>query len=242
MSNAKKLIIAVVLLAVVAGGAIFWFLRDDSPDEVSLESALESVSTTTTAASGEGSDPADNTGTWVLDTETGDFDFESASGTFAGFRIAERLSVIGETEAVGRTGDVTGTITIEGTQATEASFEVNLTTLTTNQSRRDGKVQSALDTGQFPTALFTLTEPIELGDAVNTGEAVSVTAVGDLEIHGETRPVEVAIEAQVKDGTLVVVGSTEITFSDFAVTVPQAPVVEFVADVGTVEVQLLFTR
>jgi polyisoprenoid-binding protein YceI len=245
MSNAKKLIIAAVLLVVVAGGAIFWFLRDDSPDEVSLESALEQV-TTTTAAEGsdttEASEPTDYTGTWNLDTETGEFDFESASGTFAGFRITEELSTIGDTEAVGRTGDVTGTLTIDGTEAIEATFQVDLTTLTTNDGRRDDRVQSALDTGEFPTATFALTEPIELGDAVTTGEAVSVTAVGDLEIHGVTQQVEFALDAQVKDGTLVVVGSTEIAFSDFGVSVPEAPIVVSVSDTGTVEVQLLFTR
>ena len=245
MSNAKKLIIAAVVVAVVAAGGIFWFLRDDSPDEVSLESALEQVTTTTAA---EGSDtteaggPTDNTGTWNLDTETGEFDYESATGTFAGFRITEELTSIGDTEAVGRTGDVTGTLTIDGTQAIEATFQVDLTTITTNESRRDDRVQSALETGEFPTATFTLTEPIELGDAVPTGEAVSVTAVGDLEIHGVTQPVEFALDAQVKDGTLVVVGSTEITFSDFGVAVPEAPIVVSVSDTGTVEVQLLFTR
>ena len=252
MSTAKKLIIAAVVLAVVAAGGIYWFLRDDSPERVSLDSALEQV-TTTTAAPSDGSDtttaestpgsiPSDNSGTWKLDTETGEFDFESATGTFAGFRIQENLAGVGDTEAVGRTGDVSGSLTIEGTQLTEATFEVDLTTITTNESRRDGRVQDALDTANFPTATFTLTEPVELGEAVQTGEAVSVTAKGDLEVHGETQPVEIQIDAQVKSGTLVVVGSTEITFSDFGVTVPKAPVVLSVSDTGTVEVQLLFTR
>jgi polyisoprenoid-binding protein YceI len=245
MSNAKKLIIAAVLLVVVAGGAIFWFLRDDSPDEVSLESALEQVTTTTAAEGSEttpATEPGDNSGTWNLDTETGEFDYKSATGTFAGFRIKEELAGVGDTEAVGRTGDVTGTLTIEGTQATEATFEVDLTTITTDVSRRDSRVQSALETGTFPTATFTLTEPIELGDAVTTGEAVSVTAVGELEVHGQTQPVEFKIDAQIKDGTLVVVGTTEIAFSDFGVTVPEAAGVLSVSDTGTVEVQLLFTR
>jgi hypothetical protein len=57
-----------------------------------------------------------------------------------------------------------------------------------------------------------------------------------------TQQVEFALDAQVKDGTLVVVGSTEIAFSDFGVSVPEAPIVVSVSDTGTVEVQLLFTR
>ena len=64
---------------------------------------------------------------------------------------------------MGRTGDVTGDFTIEGTTVTEASFEVDLTTITTNESRRDGRVQDALETSRFPTATFTLTEPLDAG-------------------------------------------------------------------------------
>ena len=47
-------------------------------------------------------------GTWTIDAETGDFDFETATGTFAGFRVNEELAGIGADTAVGRTGAVTG--------------------------------------------------------------------------------------------------------------------------------------
>ena len=57
-----------------------------------------------------------------------------------------------------------------------------MTAITTNESRRDDKVQSALDTGEFPTATFVLTEPIELGDAAASAKSVSVTATGDLSV------------------------------------------------------------
>ena len=79
---------------------------------VDIDTASESVTTT----AGDGSTPAvtDVAGTWVVDTSTGEFDFESATGTFVGFRIQEELAGIGSTTAVGRTGEVTGSITIEG--------------------------------------------------------------------------------------------------------------------------------
>lgn len=238
MSTLKKLIIAGVILGVVAGAAgVWWFLKDDAPEKVSLDSAARSV--TTKAGDAARFDGAE--GTWTVDTETGDFDFESATGTFAGFRIAEELQGIGKTEAVGRTGDVSGSLTIEGTKLTKADFTVDLTTITTNQSRRDGRVQDALDTGEFPKATFSLTEPIDLGDAVDTGKATSVTASGDLTVHGETKLVQVKIDARVKGNTLVVVGSTDIALADFGVAVPQAPVVLSASDTATVELQLLLT-
>lgn len=243
---AKYGIAAAVVIVVLGAAGVFWFLRDDSPDEVSLDAAVGQVSdaTTTTAAGDTATTAADSgiSGTWTVDTETGEFDYESATGTFAGFRIEEELASIGATEAVGRTGDVSGSVVIDGTTVTSADIEVDMTTITTNESRRDGRVQSALETDQFPTSTFSLTEPIDLGDGAESGEAVSVTATGDLTIHGVTKSVQIPLEAQLVDGTVVIVGSTEVRFSDYDVEVPSAPVVVSVSDVGTLELQLLLTR
>ena len=137
---------------------------------------------------------------------------------------------------------MTGDVVIDGTTVTSADIEVDLTTITTNNSRRNSKVQEALETDQFPTATFSLTEPIDLGDGAADGEKVSVTGTGDLTIHGVTKSVQVPLEAQLVDDTVVLVGSTELTFSDFGVEVPSAPVVVSVSDTGTLELQLLLTR
>jgi polyisoprenoid-binding protein YceI len=252
-------------------GAAWWYLKDDAPPAVDLETAVQQVAdaaddTTTTAGDTTTTDaatgttgttaPADDTtttaateavaadvvsGTWTVDTETGDFDYETSTGTFAGFRIQEELASIGSTTAVGRTGDVSGTITIDGTTLTAASFEVDLTTITTNDDRRNDKVQDALETGEFPTATFMLTEPIDLGESAATGEAVAVTAVGELTIHGVTQTVSFPLEAQLVEGTIVVVGSLDLTFSDYGVAVPESQIVVSVEDHGVLEVQLLLT-
>jgi polyisoprenoid-binding protein YceI len=250
MSKTVKLVLAaVVAFAVVAGAGIWWFLRDDAPDEVDLAAAVESVAasdvddTTGTAA---GADPVAEDGiegTWAVDTDTGTFNFEdSASGSYVGFRIAEELSSIGSTTAVGRTPEVTGEITIEGTTLTAATFEADMTAITTNESRRDSRVQSALETGQFPAAAFVLTEPVDVGAGADSGSAVSVTAVGDLTIHGVTRSVAIPLQAQRTGSTIVVVGQLDIVFADYDVQIPSSPVVVSVEDNGIVEVQLLFTR
>jgi polyisoprenoid-binding protein YceI len=244
MSKRLKLLIggAVIVVALAGVGVWYVFIRDDAPPEVSLEAAVDQVddgaedpSATTTAASGI-------EGTWTVDTESGDFDFETATGTFAGFRVEEELSSIGSTTAVGRTGDVSGSFTIEGTTVTEADFEVDLTTITTNESRRDDRVQDALETGEFPSATFTLTEPLDLGEEAAGGEAVSVTAVGDLTVHGVTESVEFPLEAQLVDGTVVLVGSIDRALSDFDVEAPSSPVVLSVSDDFTLELQFLLTQ
>lgn len=177
-------------------------------------------------------------GSWAVDTTIGEFSYEDSTGTFVGFRLEEELRGIGSTTAVGRTPDVTGTVVIEGTTVTAVDIEADMTTVTTNDGRRDDEVQAALDTRTFPTATFVLGEPIELGEGASTGEAVTTTATGALTIHGVTRDVEVAIDAQLVDDTIVIVGSLDVVFSDYQVQVPTAPIVLSVEDNGIVELQL----
>ena len=137
---------------------------------------------------------------------------------------------------------MTGSFTIEGTTVTEATFEVDLSTITTNESRRDSRVQDALETDQFPTATFTLTEPLELGDGAADGEAVSMTATGDLAIHGVTESVDFPLEAQLVDGTVVLVGSIDQTLSGYDIEAPTAPVVLGIEDEFVLELQFLLVR
>lgn len=258
MSKTTKIVIAVLAVLVLAGGyGVYWFLKDDAPAEVNLADAVGSVtddteSTATTAATDETTDDTSDSGsaaadgiegTWTAQSDPAGFDVNAGEGTFVGFRIAEELSGIGQTTAVGRTPDVTGEITIEGTTLTEATFEADMTTIVSNDSRRNGRIQSALETGDFPTATFTLTDPVDLGDAAESGDPVTVTASGELTIHGVTTPVEIELQAQLTGGTIVVVGSLDpLVFSDYGVEVPRSGIVVSVADEGIVEVQLLLTR
>jgi polyisoprenoid-binding protein YceI len=202
----------------------------------------ESADTTGSPASTEA--PATGVdGTWSVDGDSGTFDFsDTASGTFVGFRVDEELSGIGSATAVGRTPEVAGQITIDGTELAAAIFEADMTAITTNESRRDSRVQSALDTGQHPTSTFVLTEPVDLGEAASSGGAVSVTATGELTIKGVTQTVQIPLQAQLTGDTIVVVGSMDIVFADYGVSVPTAPVVVSADDHGVLEVQLLLTR
>ncbi|MEO1057282.1 MAG: YceI family protein [Actinomycetota bacterium] len=178
----------------------------------------------------------------TVDTTVGEFSYEDSTGTFVGFRIAEELRGIGSTEAVGRTPEVTGTLVASGTTITEVVVEADMSAITTNDSRRDDEVQSALETDQFPTATFVLTEPIELDAAALDGGAVVADAVGELTVHGVTLPVTLPLEAQLVDDTIVVVGSLDIVFADFGVEVPPSQIIVSVEDNGPIELQLFFTR
>jgi polyisoprenoid-binding protein YceI len=244
--------VVTVLLLAAAGAGIWWFFRGDAPDAVSLQAATEQVTDTkaTTAAvdaaavadTAAATDDTTIAGAWTVDTSVGEFSFEDSTGTFVGFRVDEELSGLGSTTAVGRTPDVTGTVTIEGTTVTAATIEADMTSITTNDSRRNDEVQSALETSTYPTATFILTSPIELGDAAASGQAVTVEATGELTINGVTKTVTIPLQAQLVDGTVVLIGSTEIRFSDYGVSVPEAPIVLSASDTGTLELQLFLQR
>lgn len=227
---------------------------DTAPDPAATDPAMtdgatddpqttDPVTSATSVAPDDATEAASGVdGSWTVDTTIGEFSFEDSTGTFVGFRVAEELSGLGSTTAVGRTPAVTGTLDIEGTTVTDVAIEADMTQITTNDGRRDDNVQRALETGDFPTAAFALTAPIELGDAALTGEPVSVEGSGDLTIHGVTRAVTIPLDAQLVDDTIVVVGSLDITFSDYGVEVPSAPIVLSASDDGPIELQLFFTR
>lgn len=190
-----------------------------------------------TAATADGVD-----GDWEVDAETGSFTLDDATGSFAGFRVEEELARIGAFTAVGRTGDISGTMQISDEYVTAVQVAVDLTTLRTDDSRRDGAVQRALRTSEHPTATFALSEELHIEGAASAGEPFEAAASGELTVNGITRPVSVDIEAQLVGNFIAVVGSIDITFADFEVTVPQVPIVLSAEDHGQMEFQLLFRR
>lgn len=230
----------VVLL--VVGGAVWWFfIRDDSPDSPDIDDARATIDERQ-----ESDDPdaaaGDVDGTWTVDPEIGSFD--DFSGTYAGYRIGEELASVGTTEAVGRTPDVTGEVVIEGDQVTSAAFEVDMTTLESNESMRDGRLESqGLETDSFPTASFELTEPLDLPAEAASGEELAYEAVGDLTLHGETREVTVSLDAVLTDDVLaVVVNPVEIVLADYGIEKPSGIGVVGIEDEGDFELQAFLAR
>jgi polyisoprenoid-binding protein YceI len=238
--------LAAVLALVVAGGAVWYFVfRDDAPAEVSIDratDAIEGKDAGTTATSGGSSAKSTGLdGTWNVDQSIGTFtDFTSS---FAGFRVQEELAGIGAKTAVGRTPKVTGSMTIAGEVVPNATFDVDMTTLTTDDGRRDNAIRTqAIETERFPKATFVLTQPIQLGAIPADGEQIEIDATGSLTLHGVTKTVTIPLQAQRKGNVIAVVGSLEIPFSDYSISQPRAAAVLSVEDKGTIEVQLFFTR
>lgn len=185
-------------------------------------------------------EPVGIDGTWRLDTSLGDFaDFSSA---WVGFRVAEVLNRIGEAEAVGRTPVVSGSLQVSGTVIESVLIEADLTTITSDRSRRDRPIQLALETREFPMATFESSGPVDLGTLPVEGEPFQATVPGTLTVHGVGQRVEIDLTAQQVGESVAVVGALPFDFTTFGIEMPSAPIVVSVQDEGNLEWQLYFTR
>jgi polyisoprenoid-binding protein YceI len=217
----KALLVAVLALAAIAAGGALVQAQDASP---ALSPAAE----------------AGIDGTWTIDTEIGDFSDYSSS--WVGFRVAEELQGLGNVEAVGRTPVVSGSLLAAGTSIDAATIEVDLTTITSDQPRRDPAIQRALDTVTYPTATIASRGPADLGALPAEGEPFSATLPATLTIRGISQDVDVPLTGQRVGDVVVVVGTLPIDFTAFDVTMPTAPVVLSVEDTGSLEWQLFLRR
>ena len=245
--------IVIALLAGAAMGFSYLFLREPAPAAVGLSSGSPAPTTAaasadpspdaTAAASASGSSATGGglDGTWNVDPAVGSFsDF---SGSFVGYRVEEELANVGAATAVGRTPDVTGSLTLDGTQITAVDITADLSTLQSDKSQRDGQLRrQALETSQFPTATFSLTQPIDLGSVPADGQIIQTTATGDLTIHGVTKSVQIPVEARLSGDVVTVTGSIEIAFADYSISRPTSFAVLSIADHGTMEFQLQLTK
>lgn len=245
----KKLAIGVGIALAVLIAAVWWlFFWGDTPEAVDVDAANTqldvdlAVATDDTPAAAPDPFDGDINATWVVDDEIGEFDFETASGSFAGFRVDEELT-IGEVVAVGRTGGVSGTVTIDGGRLTGTDIIVDMGSITSNDSRREFPIRRAVKADEFPTATFVLTTPVDLPVGLADGETATVDAAGDLTVAGSTNEATFTIEALVRDdGFGVITGSATITWEDFGVTPPSAPIVVSIDESGIIEFQLIVAK
>jgi polyisoprenoid-binding protein YceI len=233
--------VLVVIAGMAGGGYGLWyvFLRPSDAPAVSVSGrplpSLAGSADIPTAVVNDGD------GEWAVNTGIGRFsDFTSS---FVGYRVQEELAGIGGQTAVGRTPQVSGSLTVRDRTVTAATISADLTALVSDDERRDGQLRrQALETNAFPTATFVLTEPIALPADGEDGSPQQGTATGELTLHGVTRTVEVPMEGRLDGGVVVLTGSIDIEFADYGIQKPQAMIVLSVADHGTMEFQLFFTQ
>lgn len=225
MRHLKKLVLAAVVLVVLVVGGTWVYInlvREDAPERLTLE---RSEAVPAEEASGEGVD-----GEWT-----------AGEGSEAGYRVDEIL--FGQdTTAVGRTTAVTGSMVIEDASVTGTDLEVDMTSITSDQDRRDGQFHGRImDTATHPTARFSLTEPIDLGELPASGTAATYQAVGDLTLRGTTREVTVELGVRRNADTVEVQGAIPIVFEEWGIPNPSTGPIT-TEDHGELEFLVVFAR
>jgi polyisoprenoid-binding protein YceI len=242
--------IAVALLAIAAlavGGYVAYdqVLRGDDVASLALPSASvpSADPTTEPAATGVAASTEPGAETGVAG------EWQVATDSVAGYRVRERLANLpAESDAVGRTSDVTGSVTVEengdGARLTAGTLTVDTTTIQSDEGRRDNRLRSeGLQTDQFPEATFVVTEPVDVPAAALAGTATDITLVGDLTLHGVTKSVQIPAQAQLADGRIQVAGSITFPLADFEITAPNVGgFIISIADEGALEFLVSFEK
>lgn len=214
--------VAALVVLVVGGVLIYSLTLDDAPPRRTVDEVASGSNETGTA-------PATLDGTWRI-----------VDGSSAGYRIKESfVGGITDSEAVGSTTEVSGTLQVEGATIPAATFEVQVGSLRSDKDRRDGQARRVLDVEKFPTASFTLTKPIDLGTVPAEGVKVTAEATGDLTVKGTTRTVTFTVSAKRTGAQIALDASIPFAFADFGVDNPSIPGIVSVVDHGAIEVVLV---
>jgi polyisoprenoid-binding protein YceI len=247
----RVVIIVIIGVALLYGGVLFYTqVLNDAPDALStadLDAALGATSTTAAATTVVDTTIASSTSAPVTSTTSGEPAAERTGvrwavdeGSQVGYRVAEVLFGV-NTEGVGRTDQVTGGVTIDEGMLTEATFEVDVASITSDDGRRDNQFRGRImDATTYPTATFSLTEAIDLAASTDEGVEVSVEVPGDLTLRGVTQSVIASITARVENGRIGLLGSVPVLFTDFDIVDPSLPGITVEPD-GLVEFVLVLS-
>src|SRR4051794_40071734 len=147
------LMVAVVVVVAAAAGFCWFVFRSDAAPPPSIKE--------TAVVEGGAVD-----GTWKV---------APGAESYVQYRVKEQfVGAVLETDATGRTNDVTATMTVDGTTVSDVSVTANLASLKSDKDRRDRIIRdTGLQSTQFPTATFALTEPITLPQAPRKGEKLT---------------------------------------------------------------------
>ena len=162
-------------------------------------------------------------------------------GNEARYRVREQLARVDfPSDAIGKTNQVEGAIVVgaDGKIVREgSSFTVDLKSIQSDNMRRDGFVRrNTLQTDSFPTAVFVPTSARGLPATLPATGETSFELMGDLTIHGVTKPATWQVKAaRNASGAVTGTATTSFTFGAFNMTIPKVGMVLSVDDKITLE-------
>jgi polyisoprenoid-binding protein YceI len=222
----KKLLwvlLPVLALVLIGGGAFYWMLSGTSAPPLALQARTSAAPATTST---------DLTGAWAVVAGPAD------QATTAGYRVVEKVAGgLASDTATGRTADVKGSVTVVGTKVAAAVFTVNMTALKSDKSLRDTVLKTVgIQTSKYPTATFTLTDPVVLSGTI-PGKIYQLNARGTLLLHGVSKAVSVPLQYEQTETGFVVLADVPISMADYSITAPSIAGVVSVDHHGSFEIR-----
>lgn len=162
------------------------------------------------------------------------------AGNEARYRVREQLAGINfPSDAVGATSAISGAIVLDASGKivpAESNIVVDITGLKSDQERRDGFVRGrTLQTAQFPKVELAVKETQSLKYPLPSSGELKFQLLGDLTVHGVTKPSIWQVTATPKDGGLAGTATTSFQFAEFGLTKPSVMSVLSVDDLIKLE-------
>jgi polyisoprenoid-binding protein YceI len=168
-------------------------------------------------------------------------------GNQARFIVREQLTTIEyPIDAIGTTSAITGSITLTPSGNIDPAgsrITIAMDSLASDKENRDRWVRThTLRTDSFPTAMLVVKELQGLPKTLPTTGTISLKLVGDLTVHGITRPWiwDVTLTANGNDYTGK--ATTHFKFGDFGMEQPRLMIVISVVDDVKLEYDFHFVR
>jgi Tol biopolymer transport system component/polyisoprenoid-binding protein YceI len=235
--RARLAFVSLIVIALAGGGlgyAVLFLSTATAPGAARLSAPPTSRSSSASSGAGpvayRGVD-----GPWVVAPE--------GRAGFVGYRAREILGfdfVRSPNDAVARTTDVMGSLTVQNGTLVAAEISANVESLRSDIDVRDSHIHEFLALDQHPNATFKLSAPIDGGIPV-LGRIVDVQAHGDLTILNTKRGVVFPLQARWNGDSIQIAGQLVIKRSDFNMDIPQLLGFRVAEDI-TVELELLFVR
>lgn len=163
------------------------------------------------------------------------------AGNAARYRVREQL--MGKdfpNDAVGETKSLTGAIAFDANGKVirdESKFTLDAGTFVSDQNRRDGYVRGRLlESQDYPTITFVPTEIRGVKLPMPRSGTAQIQMLGDLTVHGVTRPTVWNGTAHFNNSGVTGTASTSFTFEDIQLDQPRVPVLLSVADTIKLEI------
>ena len=224
----KKVLIAVVVIAVVAGVGLFILDRTlFAPAPVSTAVPVAPTIAAPTKAPVQATQPPAATPAAAQPTTAA----PAASGAAVVYRIdpaqSEARYEVGETFfqgnrfnlAVGRTQGIAGDVLVDFTNPANSqigTIVIDVSQLTSDEGRRDNYIRNnALQSSQYPEATFKPTKIEGLPASAKPGDQLTLKVTGDLTVKQTTKPVTFDVTLQANQDKLTGTAAAEIVLSDF---------------------------